>query len=58
MTGYYTIHERRALCGPIETNEGRGTVGGAANRFATVLYKNGTQAEYAWETIERLRGWQ
>lgn len=52
----YTIHEKRALCGPIETAEGRGVVAGASLRFAKVLYPNGTEAEYAWPTIERLRG--
>jgi hypothetical protein len=52
----YTLTERRALCGPIETAEGRGVVAGATLRFAKVLYPNGTEAEYAWPTIARLRG--
>lgn len=55
---YYTKEEKRALCGPIVTREGEGIVGGAADRFATVLFPNGTQAEYAWETVERLKGLQ
>jgi hypothetical protein len=53
-----TIAERRALCGSIETREGTGVVAGASLRFAKVLFDNGTEAEYAWETIERLRGLQ
>jgi hypothetical protein len=54
-----TIDEKRALCGPIELEGGRAHVGGAQNRWASVVYY-GTCAEeeYAWETIERLRGWQ
>ena len=54
----FSIDEKRALCGDILTYEGRGIVSGARNRFATVHYDNGTSAEYAWSTIEHLRGWQ
>ena len=53
-----TIAERRALCGPLFTREGEGYACGAQNRYATVQYKDGTEAEYAWETIARLRGLQ
>lgn len=55
----YSVDERRAMCGPIVTPEGRGYACGARNRFATVMYhESGLQAEYAWETIERLRRWE
>lgn len=52
-----TLNERRALCGSIELAAGPAHVGGARNRFASVVYyATGTEEEYAWETIERLRG--
>ena len=52
-----TLNERRALCGSIELAGGRANVGGARNRFASVVYyATGMEEEYAWETIERLRG--
>ena len=54
----FSIDEKRALCGRITTYEGDGVVAGVRNRFATVLFDDGTSAEYAWSTIEHLRGWQ
>jgi hypothetical protein len=54
-----TIDEKRALCGSIEMPGGTAHVGGARNQWASVVYyATGTEEEYAWETIERLRGWQ
>jgi len=51
----FTEAEKRRLCGPIVTEEGAGYVCGAKNRFATVQYPDGTEDEYAWGTIDRLR---
>jgi hypothetical protein len=52
-----TIGERRALCGSIDLPGGRAHVGGANNRFASVVYyATCMEEEYAWETIARLRG--
>ena len=51
----FTEHEKRALCGPINTPEGQGYACGAKNRFATVQYPDGTEAEYSWGAIDRLR---
>lgn len=51
----FTTTDKRSLCGPIVTTEGRGYVCGAQHRFATVQYDDGTTAEYAWSTIVRIR---